>query len=246
MIVRLNEENRAEFLRRCQGAPGLGPLLTVNSALFGHQDALLQLYLCDGGALQLKGEEAVLIGEADPEELASLLAFLGITALRCDRALSLPGWQEAEPAWVMEWKPGSPQPPMPGGVVLQPQPPMSHILAVLAGEGITGPAADNFYSEACTKRNHGAGLYWTAEENGVPIAAACATAVTETEGYLSEIATLPQARGRGVGRALCAALARKLADEGRTVTLLCGESRRGFYESFGFAARRQYPALRRA
>ena len=105
----------------------------------------------------------------------------------------------------------------------------------MAGEGISGTAAENLYSELCSKRSRGLACVWTAEEEGAPIACACAAAITEPEAYLSEIATLPAARGRGISRALVAALAAQLAAEGtRRVTLLCAPGRRSFYQSFGF------------
>lgn len=238
MITLLNEENRAEFLRRCAGVPCMGPLLAANATVFGSGGGLMQLYLCDEGVLQLRGSSAVLLGRTDGEELAGLLAFLGVTALRtAEQMPPPPGWQQTEVVCVMEWQPaaGVPLPALPQGIVFNTEPSMSEVLAVLAGEGVRGAAADNLYSELCSKRSRGFACALTAEQNGTTLAAACAAAITDEEAYLSEIATLPAARGRGVGRALVAALASQLAADGkRRVTLLCGAHRRSFYESFGF------------
>ena len=238
MITLLNEETRAEFLRRCAGVPCMGPLLAVHAQVFGCSSNLLQLYLCDEGVLQLRGDSAVLLGRTDGEELAGLLAFLGITRLRTTAEMPPPpGWHQAEAVCVMEWQPtlGVPLPQLPQGAVLIDEPAMGDVLAVLAGEGIQGAAAENLYSELCSKRSRGLACACTAEENGVTLAAACAAAITGEEAYLSEIATLPAARGRGIGRALVAALAARLAADGkRRVTLLCRTNRRSFYQSFGF------------
>ena len=247
MITLLNEETRAEFLRRCAGIPCMGPLLAVHAQVFGGSSNLLQLYLCDEGVLQLRGDSAVLLGRTDGEELAGLLAFLGITSLRTTAEMPPPpGWHQAEAVCVMEWQPISsvPLPQLPQGAVLNDEPAMGDVLAVLAGEGVQGAAAENLYSELCSKRSRGLACGWTVEENGHPIAAACAAAITEEEAYLSEIATLPAARGRGIGRALVAALADRLSAGGaRRVTLLCGTHRRSFYESFGFVQIGQFREL---
>ena len=237
MIAPLNEQNRAEYLRRCAAVPALGPLLAANAAAFGLGGQLVQCYLCDAGVLQLRGASATLLGSTDGEELADVLTFLGITALRTQETVPPPpGWQCAGRTCVLEWQPvpGAALPPLPQEIALNEEPSVGAVLEILAGEGIADLAAENLYSELCAKRSRGLACVWTAEADGAPIGCACASAITDREAYLSEIATLPAARGKGIGRALVAALAARLAEEGRRVTLLCAPHRRSFYESFGF------------
>ena len=134
---------------------------------------------------------------------------------------------------AMEYRPGIP-PALPAGITLDTAPPAADLLQVVACEGITGPGADNFYSEVCTKRNHGMGQFWLARQDGQPAATAGCYALTDTRAYLAGVVTLPEYRRQGIGGGLCAALAAHLAAQGRTVGLLCRPEREPFYQKLGF------------
>lgn len=235
MIQALNQENAARFAQLCEGRRCLGPILTVNSALFGHCPQFARFYVADNAAMMLKGSDSTLCGETDEEELAGMLAFAGVRSLRTSGTVPM-GWQVRETLLCMEYDGTTPPPPLPDGVVLDTEPPLGDVLPLLEKEGITGGAADNFYSEACTKRNHGAALIWTAHKDGTPVATAGAYALTSEEAYLATVATLPPYRGQGIGSALTAQLARYLAVDGRRVTLLCAQGLEHFYKALGFSA----------
>lgn len=234
MIRALNDENRAQFAAVCRGVPGLGAEVLANSEAFAGHPALMRFFVCgEGGALMLRGRGGVLLGQADEEELAGMLAFAGVDSLKTSGCVPF-GWAKKEKLAVMRLARPAAVPPLPEGVRLVKDAPMSRVLRVLECVGLAGEAADNFYSEACTKRSRGLAEIWLAEQNGRPVATAGAYAVLENEACLAAVATLPEERGRGIGRALCGALCARLAAGGRDVTLLCREERRGFYCLQGF------------
>ena len=77
-----------------------------------------------------------------------------------------------------------------------------------------------------------------AEEAGEVVGTVYANLSSPHFGYVFGVYTVPQARGRGVGRALMRAIAQQLRDEGRGYVLLSvdtpNEGARAFYERLGF------------
>lgn len=232
MIAALNPQNSPRFVSLVRTDPFLGCQMEVDAQLFGHCDHLMRFFVCEQGALEIKGDTAYLAGAADGEELAGMLAFAGVR--RIVTAGDLPmGWRENGRLAAMEYRPGSPL-PLPAGISIDTAPPAADLLRVVACEGINGPGADNFYSEVCTKRNHGRGQFWLARQGDIPVATAGCYALTDTRAYLGGVVTLPQYRRQGIGGGLCAALAAHLAAAGRTVGLLCRPEREPFYQKMGF------------
>lgn len=234
MIAALHTGNKDCFLRLAGADPFLGPQLEVDARLFGHCDGLMRFFVCEEGALEIKGDTALLAGRADGAELAGMLAFAGVRRIVTAGELPM-GWRENGRLAAMEYCPGSPLPPLPPGISVDTAAPVSDLLRVVACEGITGPGADNFYSEVCTKRNHGLGQFWLARQGDIPVATAGCYALTAARAYLAGVVTLPEYRRRGIGGGLCAALAADLAAGGRTVGLLCRPEREPFYQKLGFA-----------
>ena len=77
MIAQVNtEERRARFANACRGKPVLGATLPLDLALFGKSQPW-RFYAGPTLALELSGSMAWLAGHANPEELASFLAFCG-------------------------------------------------------------------------------------------------------------------------------------------------------------------------
>ena len=232
MIAALHTGNQEQFFRLAAADPFLGCQMEVDARLFGHCDHLMRFFVCEQGALEIKGDTAYLAGAADGAELAGMLAFAGVRRIVTAGPLPL-GWRESGQMAAMEYRLGIP-PALPAGITLDTAPPAADLLQVVACEGITGPGADNFYSEVCTKRNHGMGQFWLARLDGQPAATAGCYALTHTRAYLAGVVTLPQYRRQGIGGGLCAALAAHLAAQGRTVGLLCRPEREPFYQKLGF------------
>lgn len=233
MICQLTARNYPQFLQFTLNVPALGVLMQVNSELYLEKPALMQFFLCEEGALMIKGSNATLAGRADQEELASMLEFLGICSLTSQETVPQ-GWGVESTTSVMEFLPQTPAPQLPKIEICH-EPSAADILQLVAFQGIIGDAADNFYSELCTKRNHQKAVIWTAQIQGKPVCTAGAYALTDTEAYLAGVVTHPDFRRQKLASALCFALASHLYESGRRVFLRCDPALQPFYRSFGFS-----------
>ena len=234
MIRALSSENQHIFRHLVEGKPCIAPVMEANSEVFFGHPALMRFYLCDeSGALMLRGAGGLLCGEADDEELAGMLGFGGIESLKTDGMVPF-GWHTEETLCIMTLQALPAARQLPSGAVLCEAPSMRQVLDLLKYEGILGTAADNFYSEACTKRARGMARVWTVNIGGIPVATAGAYAITPREAYLSTVLTLPDHRGGGFASTLVAHAAAELAQSGRTVSLLCRQELEPFYSRLGF------------
>ncbi len=238
MIAQLTGESScARFLQACEGKPYFGCVLPLEAQLFCKSQPG-RFFAGPGLALELRGGKADAAGVYDPEELASFLRLCGVTslmtggpapagwglermyrlfALEAGRALPLPAADEAL------WQ----------SLTLNREPKAGPVADCLF------PARprqrDDFYSELCTKRNHGAARVWTLEQDGAIICTVGAYALHAGEAYMACGQTAPALRGRGIGGRLIVQLANELAAGGWRVTFLCVEERIRFYTRLGFA-----------
>lgn len=233
MICSVNEHNYSRFLGYAKTLPAVGAILETNSQLFLEKQALMQFYLCEQGSLMIKGSNATLAGRADPEELASMLEFLGISSLKSLDVVPY-GWNVCGNSLIMEYIPPDPKINLPIGVTLEHLPPMGDVMQIVAQVGIVAQAAENFYSETCTKRNHQKAEIWTAYLQGNPVATAGAYAITQTEAYLAGVVTLPKFRRQGIAGGLCSKLAEHFHQQRKRVTLMCDPEKESFYKRMGF------------
>ena len=74
MIAALHTGNQEQFFRLAAADPFLGCQMEVDARLFGHCDHLMRFFVCEQGALEIKGDTAYLTGAADGAELAGMLA----------------------------------------------------------------------------------------------------------------------------------------------------------------------------
>ena len=139
----------------------------------------------DGAA----GEEAARIWGIDPEELTGFLEFLGVERLTTPAPGPM-GWN-SRPLARMGPGPALVCPPVPQGLTLETAAPVGEVAdLVMAGKG--ADARDDFYAEACARRNHGLGRFWLARlPGGRPAATVSAWAVWEGEGYMAMGITAP-------------------------------------------------------
>ena len=93
MISALKKETLEQYISIARTSPGIGTLLEVNSWLFVEKQNWLHFYLCEEGALMLRGRDAFLVGGAESEELACLLEFLGIERLLSKNTVPW-GWKK--------------------------------------------------------------------------------------------------------------------------------------------------------
>lgn len=233
MICSVNAQNHSQFLDYAKSLPAIGAILETNSSLFLEKQALMQFYLCEQGALMIKGSNATLAGKANPEELASMLEFLGICSLKSLDTVPYK-WNVCGKSLIMEYSPQNQKINLPSMMTIEQSPSMADILQIVAQVGIEEQAAENFYSETCTKRNHQKAEVWTACLQGKPVATAGAYAITETEVYLAGVVTLPEFRKQGIAGGLCSTLAEHFHQQGKKVTLMCDPQKENFYKRMGF------------
>lgn len=238
MIRRLDEAGRAQFLNAVRGCPYFGDVLPIHLAVFGESHALMRFFFASpAAAIQVRGQSALLCGAYDAEETGAFLRMQGVRRVNLPAQCPPPaGYSPAKTLCELALNPppSLPAPPALPGLSLDRTPSPSEVTDFLMRGETDFSAHDNFYSELCTKLNHGAAEIWAARRNGRMIATAGAYALCPGAAYLAGVETAPDLRGCGVGSYLTAALAARFADSGRRVTLTCADNRLRFYERLGF------------
>ena len=108
MIARVNTPaRRARFRNACRGRWVLDTLLPLDQQIFGKSQPG-RFYAGPTLALELSGRTAWAAGHANPEELASFLAFCGCGSVILDEGVCPPptGWHRAETLTVFGLAPG--------------------------------------------------------------------------------------------------------------------------------------------
>lgn len=244
MIAQFTDERcYARFLEACEGKPYFGCVLPLHALLFG-QSQLGRFFAGPGMALELRGRTAEMTGACDAEELASFLRLCGVESLLTDGTVPA-GWrlQRVHHRFVLEAGSALPLPPADealwGSLTLDRAPKAGRIAAWLFPD--RPQRRDDFYSELCTKRNHGAAQVWALEQSGRIVCTVGAYALYHGEAYMACGQTEPELRGRGVGGRLIVQLANELAAQGWRVSFLCADERVPFYTRLGFAPRETLP-----
>lgn len=232
--------DKAAFARCAAAAPPLRAMLGRDLLLWAdNPGAPVKLFcLSDAAgvvtaALDLYGSSALLagtVGEGEHEELAAFLRFAGVEKLRTPALL--PGWPEFEPLYAYQWA-GGPALPLPAGTVLEPEPPVSALAALL----FPADAArrDAYYVTTCAADSRGLARQWLLRDaGGTPVSTVGAGALCDGEAYLDMGYTLPAARRRGLFAALITHVTEALSKEGYRVTLNCAGHLCPFYERLGF------------
>ncbi|MFP5220312.1 MAG: GNAT family N-acetyltransferase [Actinomycetes bacterium] len=172
-----------------------------------------------------------------PERVAALLADLlpelsprqRLSVPRGTAAL-LPAWVQLEGAvdWDFRWL-GEPPAPQPGEDLVTPDP------DEVAVKGLLDAGASALPGDPAVRR------WWGIADTDGPLRACAAdTSAATGVGHLSSIAVDVQARGRGLGKAVTAAAARALFDDGYDVVTLgsytSNTAATALYDALGFAA----------
>ena len=172
MIARVNTPaRRARFRNACRGRWVLDALLPLDQQIFGKSQPG-RFYAGPTLALELSGRTAWAAGHANPEELASFLAFCGCGSVILDEGVCPPptGWHRAETLAVFGLAPGK-MLPLPAvedalwsSLTLDVQPPAMTVAQALYP---TDPARrDDAYSELCSKRSRGRAVVWALQQGG--------------------------------------------------------------------------------
>ena len=241
MITRVDTpRRRARFRNACRGRLYLGASLPQALELFGKSQPG-RFYCGPTLALDLGGSFARMAGHADPAELASFLSFSGCSAVLLDERDGTPpaGWRRERSHHLFTLEPGGalPLPPVEealwSSLVLDPEPRPGAVAQALFPDR---PARrEDFYSELCTKRNHGAARVWALERQGELVCTVGAYALYAGQAYLACGQTQEALRGQGIGGRLIVQAANTLAAGGWKVCFLCADERVNFYTRLGFA-----------
>lgn len=186
----------------------------------------------------------------DPDDRTPYLSTLGapaaVAALLADLLPELPPRQRVTvprgtpvhlPAWVgldgndwdFRWL-GAPPPVQPGEELVEPVDDEAAVKALLTA---SSPTASAQPGDAAVRR-------WVGiRDGGELIACAADTSGSTGVGHLSSIAVLPSARGRGLAKAVTAALTRQLFEDGNDLVTLgmyaVNSAGRAVYDALGYA-----------
>ena len=142
----------------------------------------------------------------------------------------LPAWVGLDGTdWDFRWL-GAPPPVQPGEELVAPEQDETAVKELLLA---SSPTASAQPGDAAVRR-------WVGVRDGdTLIACAADTSATTGVGHLSSIAVHPSARGRGLGRAVTAALTRQLFDDGCDLVTLGmyadNSTGRAMYDALGYA-----------
>ncbi|MCW2776296.1 MAG: gcn5-related n-acetyltransferase [Frankiales bacterium] len=202
---------------------------------------LVRGWMRDGAVLWL-GTDAYenrpyLSGLGEPPAVAALLADV-LPELPSGQRVTLPrGTAPLLPAWVgldgTDWdfrwtaQPFAPQP-------------REDEVALLEDDAEVGPLLTASSPRASALPGDDAVRYWLGlHDGGRLVACAADTSGVEGVGHLSSIAVSPECRGQGLGRAVTAALVRRMLDAGCELATLGmyadNVAGRGMYDALGFA-----------
>ena len=242
-VKTLRDQRR--FRNACRGKLCLGVTLPQALELFGKSQPG-RFFAGPTLALDIGGSTAWMAGHANPEELASFLAFCGCKAVVLDEAECPPptGWVRAKIHSIFGLAPGQ-QLPLPkadealwASLTFDAEPPARPIAESLFPDR---PARrDDFYSELCTKRARGKALVWALKQGDAIACTVGAYAIGNEQAYMACGETIELLRGRGIGGRLIVQLANELSAEGLQPVFLCSPERVHFYTRLGFTKFGEY------
>lgn len=246
MIAQVSTKaHRARFLNACRGKWVLGATLPLDLALFSKSQPW-RFYAGPTLALELSGSTAWAAGHANPEELASFLAFCGCESIILDENECPPpaGWCKAETLTVFGLAPGKAL-PLPAadetlwaGLTLDREPSAMDVARALYPADTA--RQEDFYSELCTKRTRGKALVWALRQGSETICTVGAYALANRQAYMACGQTARPLRGKGIGGRLIVQMANELAAKGEHPVFLCSPERVHFYTRLGFEKLGEY------
>ena len=240
-----NERQKRRFLNACRGKLCFAAKMPLSLELFGKSQSGW-FFAGPTLAVELSGSTAWMAGHANPDELASFLAFCDCHAMVLDEEEGPPptGWKRAKTHSVFGLMPGQqlPLPPVEEmlwqSLTLDEEPPAYPVAEFLFPDR---PARrDDFYSELCTKRSRNKAKVWTLNRDGKLICTVGAYAIANGQAYMACGETEESLRGKGIGGRLIVWMANELSAEGYQPVFLCSPERVHFYTKLGFAKLGEY------
>lgn len=240
-----NERQKRRFLNACRGKLCFAAKMPASLEAFGKSQSGW-FFAGPTLAVELSGSTAWIAGHANPDELASFLAFCGCSAAILDDAEGLPptGWARVKTHSVFGLQPGQ-QLPLPAAdetlwqsLTLEETPSAYPVAEFLFPDRPS--RRDDFYSELCTKRSRGRAKVWTLNREGKLICTVGAYAIANGQAYMACGETVESLRGKGIGGRLIVQMANELSAEGYQPVFLCSPERVHFYTRLGFAKLGEY------
>lgn len=240
-----NDRQKRRFLNACRGTLCFGAKMPLSLEVFGKSQSGW-FFAGPTLAVELSGSTAWIAGHANPDELASFLAFCGCSAAVLDDAKGPPptSWTRVKTHSVFGLLPGQ-QLPLPSAdetlwqsLTLDENPPAYPTAEFLFPDR---PARrDDFYSELCTKRSRNKAKVWTLNREGEIVCTVGAYAIANGQAYMACGETVESLRGRGIGGRLIVQMANELSAQGYQPVFLCSPERVHFYTRLGFAKLGEY------
>ena len=246
MITRVDTPaRRARFRNACRGRWVLDALLPLDQQIFGKSQPG-RFYAGPTLALELSGSTAWAAGHANPEELASFLAFCGCESVILDAGVCPPptGWHCAEMLSIFGPAPGKTLPlpavnePLWNSLILDREPASAAVAQALYPAD--SARRDDAYSELCSKRSRGRAMVWALQQGGQTVCTVGAYALANGQAYMACGQTAELLRGKGIGGRLIVQMANVLAAEGERPVFLCAPERVHFYTRLGFVKLGEY------
>ncbi|MDD3428721.1 MAG: GNAT family N-acetyltransferase [Oscillospiraceae bacterium] len=237
MITQVTPQTRQAFLAVLQKSPiYIGACMGCNYQVYKDFPQSMQFFIVDADCvLQIKGKSAFLCGTPQDEtELAAFLSFCGADDLKSDGYIPQ-GWSQAFLLYNMQYSGEQPQISCKAQIEIEQATNLTDVMEMLRDEAFTGEKLDNFYADACRRKNQGFAQIWAARQKGKLVATAGAYSMYQNEAYLAAVETLPMYRAQGIASALVAALSHHLHTQGWRVTLSCKQNRVHLYSCLGFA-----------
>lgn len=215
-------------------------MLPLDLTLFGASQPW-RFYAGPTLALELSGSTAWLAGHANPEELASFLAFCGCERVILDAAeCPLPtGWKRDKTLTIFGLEAGAalPEPAVDkalwASLALETDPPAWALAKALCPD--SPQQAEDLYSELCTKRSRGRAVAWALRKEDEIVCTVGAYSLAAQQGYMACGQTAQALRGCGIGGRLIVQMANELAAKGLRPVFLAAPERVRFYTRLGFA-----------
>ena len=236
---------KQRFYSACRGKLCLGATMPLALELLGKRQPG-RFFAGPTLALDIGGSTAWMAGHANPEELASFLAFCGCSAIVLNEAEAAPptGWTRAKTHSIFGLAPGR-QLSLPNAdeslwdsLTFDREPPARPIAEELFPDR---PARrDDFYSELCTKRSRGKARVWALMQGETVACTVGAYAIANGQAYMACGETAEPLRGKGIGGRLIVQMANELSAEGYQPVFLCSPERVHFYTRLGFEKLGEY------
>ncbi|MFR3971137.1 MAG: N-acetyltransferase [Faecalibacterium prausnitzii] len=222
----------------------LGATLPLDLALFSKSQPW-RFYAGPTLALELSGSTAWAAGHANPEELASFLAFCGCESIILDDNECPPpaGWCKAETLTVFGLAPGkalllpAADETLWAGLTLDREPSAMDVARALYPADTA--KQEDFYSELCTKRTRGKALVWALRQGSETICTVGAYALANRQAYMA-CGQNPAFAGQGHRRAAHCADGERACRQGEHPVFLCSPERVHFYTRLGFEKLAEY------